>query len=248
MAKLVILVIDADNAPIYAIGRALWRRNAQQHGIPLFFLRSDPRITDETLIVDGDCLYSKWIGSRTDWVDGMHERINDKTLKALQYCHEYLDCDYVLRTNLSSFYRLDALNAFLDQAPRSLFYGGPLQRLTIPVEEGGDYTLDYVSGSGILLSRDLIPPLLGRKKDVPMHHVDDVWIGVSLLKLPRRDVPRCDLEDVDDLSADNIFKIVDRLRTAEAQGVFHFRIKNAGKFPRQVLDSLVFGMLAERYL
>lgn len=240
MAKVIILVIDADNDPIYQTGRALWRANADRHGIPLYFLKSALEVTDDTIYVEQDCFYTKWI-------DEMHARINDKTLKALQYCHEHLEFDYILRTNLSSFYRLDALLAFLEAAPRQLFYGGPVQELTIPVEEGGDYTLEYVSGSGILLSRDLIPAMLVKKEVIPQHHVDDIWTGVALLGLPRRPIPRCDFEDIDSLEASNILKIVARIKEAETRGDFHFRVKNSGDQPRHVLDSLVFGMLAERY-
>lgn len=242
MAKLIVLIIDADSDPVYQIGRDLWRENAARHGIQVFFLKASPAVTDDTVYVDGDCLYTKWI-------DDLHPRINDKTLKAFQYCHEHCDFDYLLRTNLSSFYRLDALQAYLAGAPRQHFYAGPVQHLEIQMEEGGSYLLEYISGSGILLSRDLVPALLTRKTRIPQHHVDDIWIGVALLRIPRRPLHRCDFEDVDRVSVASMLKIRDRLAKADDRDDFHYRVKNTGgEMPRHMLDGLVFSMLVEKYL
>ena len=240
--RYIILVIDSDSDPIYETGRELWRLNAARHGARLFFLRARPDVPDDTVYLDGDVIYSSW-------VEEMHPRINDKTHKAIQYCLENVaDFDYILRTNLSSFYRLDLLANFLESAPKEAFYAGPLTHLAVDIEEGGKYELDYISGSGIVMSKDLIPILLGKKPEIPTYHVDDIWIGVALLFLPRHDIPRCDLTDIRDIDFGSTRQVVARLEEAAQQGIFHFRIKNAGKHPRYVIDSLVFSLVMQRFL
>lgn len=239
MANLIILVIDADNEPIYETGRSLWRKNAEMHGIPIFFLRAVTEIADDTVYIDGDCLYTKWI-------EDFAHRVNDKTFKALQYCFENLEFDYLLRTNLSSFYRLDALSAYLEGVPRVGFYAGPVNSFEFEGEEGK--TFDYVSGSGILLSRNLIPIVLSKQNTISYDYIDDVWLGMALFGCPLQSLARCDFIDIDDVNVTNMLMIAQRIADAESRGEFHFRIKNSGAQSRYILDSLVFGMLASRYL
>jgi len=239
LPKIIILIIDADNEPIYQTGRSIWRNNANMHGIPIYFLRAAPGVVDDNLYIDGDCLYTKWI-------DNFAHRINDKTFKALQYCFENLEFDYILRTNLSSFYRLNVLIKFLQETPRVGFYAGPVNFLKIEGEEGRMF--DYVSGSGILLSRDLIPIVLSKQSTISYDYIDDVWLGMALFECPRHSVARCDFIDIEDVGANFILMIAQRIADAESRGEFHFRIKNGGAQTRFILDSLVFGMLASRYI
>ncbi len=238
MVKIVILVIDADNDPVFALGRAMWRRNAALHGMQIFFLRTESSITDDSLGVDGDCLYSRWY-------PGFGHRITDKTLKALQYCYENLECDYILRTNLSSFYHLPKLQTFLQDQPRTNYYAGHVNHM--PDDDRHGELFHYISGAGIVLSKDLVPHILCCKGPIEQY-LDDVWIGVALRSRARQPIVRCDFENVEDCNAEAIWAIQSRIALAHAQGTFHFRIKNKGTQPRHVLDALVFGMLAQQYL
>lgn len=239
MVKLVALVIDADNEPIYALGRSLWREAARRHGVPLYFLRADPRITDDRLYVDGDVLAARWL-------DGFAPRINNKTFQGMHYCLAHLEFDYLLRSNLSSFYRLDVLRQRLMHAPRQGYYAGAINRL--PYEGSPGQFFEYVSGSGVVLSRDMIPTLLRARATLPDQYIDDVWMGVALQQAPRQPLPRCDFVDVSTLDADSLLRVSARLDAAEQAGDFHFRVKNEGPAGRLALDAAVFGMLCQRFL
>lgn len=238
MVKLAVLIIDADNEPIYAVGREMWRLASKLFDIPVYFLRADRRVLGDGIYVDGDTILAKWY-------DRFIDRVNHKTICGLHYCFQRGEFDYVLRTNLSSFFRLDLLLSYLSGAPRTEFYAGSMN--VLPVSGVEDGVFEYVSGSGIILSNDLLGRLVNARSLCEFHYIDDVWIGLALRDLPRVGWDRCDLIDVSDLSLNHIQDISAKLNVADRDGVFHYRVKNAGHAGRLALDSLAFGMLYEHF-
>lgn len=242
MSKFITLIIDSDKEPIYQVGREIWRRNAAKNNCLIYFLRASPDITDDSIYIDGDTIYSKWD-------DSFLHRLNDKTLKAYQYCIATHEFDYILRSNLSSYYRLDILLEYLNGMPTTCFYGGSIMDINLIVEGGTFFPLTYNSGSGFILSKDLVELLLQKKNNLPIEMViDDVWTGFTLLDIPRHEIARCDLTDFDDLTLDNILRIQQRIISAEKNNTFHFRIKNSGSLPRYILDISVFSLLTQKFL
>jgi hypothetical protein len=238
MVKLAVLVIDADDEPVYRVGREMWRLASKLFGVPVFFLRADKRVLDDGVYIDDDTILAKWF-------DKFEQRINHKTILGFHYCCQNVEFDYLLRANLSSFFRIDLLLKYLSGAERSKFYAGHLNALPIDGQEGGVF--EYVSGSGVLLSKDLMNRLINARSIVDDGYIDDIWMGLALRDLPRVNWDRCDLIDVDELSVENICSVSQKLNRAELDDVFHFRVKNSGKAGRLALDSLVFGMLYERF-
>lgn len=239
MVKIAILVIDADDEPVYSVGREMWRYAARLYDVPVFFLRADRRVNDDGVYVENDVIYARWF-------ERFETRLNHKTLLGLHYCYQNLDFDYVLRTNLSSVYRVDVLRDFLARQGRDRFYGGYLNWL--PIEDGDPAGFEYVSGSGVLISKDLLPRLINAKAVIDDTYVDDVWLGLALRDLPRVALDRCDLTDVTELSVAQMRAVSDKIDAAMRSGGFHFRVKNEGEAGRLALDSMVFGMLFERVL
>ena len=87
-----------------------------------------------------------------------------KTLKAIEYFSE--NYDYILRTNLSSFYRFDKLYDILQTAPRNNYYAGI---------NGGE----FVSGCGFIISKDISSNIAKNIYKVwdPYIRWDDVCFG-----------------------------------------------------------------------
>jgi hypothetical protein len=122
-----------------------------------FVEAGEPRITDDTVVVPG-----------TETWDG----ILGKTLEALKTLHAET-YPYVLRTNLSSVWNFPRLLDRIETLPRDRLYAGfhGLYHGTIP----------YISGAGILMSRDVVSCLLAHEADgLAMPVVDDVAIGAVL--------------------------------------------------------------------
>ena len=97
-----------------------------------------------------------------------------KTLKAFEWVDLNLNYDYIFRTNTSSFVNYKNLIRYLKKIQ----------------EEGTNYCgfvgnyqgIDYVSGSGIILSKYAIKSVIASKSQIDMDVVEDVAIG-KLLKI-----------------------------------------------------------------
>jgi hypothetical protein len=123
-------------------------------------------------LIDGDTIWTKG-------EEGLIPGLLNKTISSLEFLHPCLnEFNYVLRTNLSSFYVFPRLLHFLRYCPRKRFYCGIRHGANI---EGRD--VSWVCGAGILMSSDLAEMLIVNKEkllnlssDNP-YNVDDVMIG-----------------------------------------------------------------------
>lgn len=128
--------------------------------------------------------------------------------------------DYLLRTNLSSFYVFPRLLEFVRSLPKTKCYAGCRGVQGVP----------FASGSGFLLSRDLVRILLSNKQYLYDNYrcFDDVAVGQLMhdLQINVIDAPR---EDI--------------LNGQQSQGQalrmddgFHFRVKNDNPVLREATD------------
>lgn len=99
--------------------------------------------------------------------------IGIKTLAAFRYVLEHYDFDFLLRTNSSSYVNLKKLNELCATLPRAAFYGGAI------VSHGEE---TFVSGSGILLTRDLVLKIVS-DNDFEFSMADDVAMSRSLQRI-----------------------------------------------------------------
>ena len=232
MKKFIALIIDSDAEPIYAVGREIWRRNAKKHNIEIYFLRADEKITDDSVRVEGDTIHSKWINNFSD-------RLIDKTLKGFKYCLENTDCQYILRTNLSSFFDIPLFNAYIESIPTIGVYAGPFEYFPLTLPNGISGNLCFCSGSGYLISRDIALLVLERRNAIPSNFLDDVWIAITLMDIQRLPWKRCDITDIENLNEYTLLEINSKIQNAYEEKKFHFRINNSKKIiPREQLDQI----------
>ena len=71
-----------------------------------------------------------------------------KTKKAIDYIHSNYDYEYIIHTNLSSLWNIPILLSLYNEIPRNHFFGGHMMF---------NY---FITGTGIIISRDLIPIFL----------------------------------------------------------------------------------------
>ena len=248
MKKFIALIIDSDAEPIYAVGREIWRRNAKKHNIEIYFLRADEKITDDSVRVEGDTIHSKWINNFSD-------RLIDKTLKGFKYCLENTDCQYILRTNLSSFFDIPLFNAYIESIPTIGVYAGPFEYFPLTLPNGISGNFCFCSGAGYLLSRDLVSLILERNlfhprtfgNDIPIP--DDVWMALVLGDMQRSQWVRSDFTDINKNYEGIKLLLRERIWASKNTGLFHYRIKNdANTASRQELDLMVWNLIEEQFL
>jgi len=173
--KLLILIIASDNHPAFIELQEIWRRymHSDPEHIEAYFIKGDPNLSVENEIV-GDTIYSRI-------KDCYRPGILEKTVLSMEFMLDKIkECDYVLRTNLSSFYVFPKLLRFLNTLPKTNCYCG---RPLVPCH--GDVTSEFYNvpfawGLGFILSPDMAEllvenkeELLAKKWDAP----DDVAIG-----------------------------------------------------------------------
>jgi len=162
--KALILIIASDNVPIYEAFQESWR--SYMHSDPehfeAYFLKGDPSLA-ETVEVRGDVV---WVKTKDQFPSDGPGIIN-KTTAALEYFFPRIQAefDYVIRTNLSSFYVFPRLLAYLETLPKEKCYSGGF---TTP-------GVMMASGSGMILSPDVVEILLDSKRSLynNRHGADD---------------------------------------------------------------------------
>ena len=94
-----------------------------------------------------------------------------------------LEYDYVFRTNLSSYIDKKMIHEYLLDKPKSDYYSGFIGNVDRNIF--GQYVdlIEYASGSGIVLSKDLVDFLIENKDEMDNDSlIDDVAIGQLLNK------------------------------------------------------------------
>lgn len=164
--KILVLIIDSDNLPVYAKLREIWRAYMylDSEHVVAYFIRGDENLPTN-YIIKNDTLWTK---TKESVIPG----VLNKTILSMEYMlpqTKQADFDYILRTNLSAFFVFPRLLDFLNTCPKKNFYCGA----------NGIYNkITYCSGSGLLLSRDLAELLVEQKTQLKNERFcDDVEIG-----------------------------------------------------------------------
>ena len=105
-----------------------------------------------------------------------------KTIEALKVINQKFDYDFLYRTNSSSYVDKEMLIRHLNSAPKNKYYAGHYAN-----HDGVSYT----SGSGIMLSKDLVDLILD--KGLSNTYIDDVDIGKLMNShgIYTQDILRC---------------------------------------------------------
>ena len=121
--------------------------------LPLFRNKRDIEITlsQRTLFID---------------IPELWPYISMKTYQAIKFAYESSKFDYLIRANATCYINYSLLKEFLSTVDKKLCYAGP-------IEKGKD----FVSGWGIILSRDSIRILMQNHKKFGCGFFDDESIG-----------------------------------------------------------------------
>jgi hypothetical protein len=134
--KIIFLIISSQNNEIYLKMRYLLSKFycIYPNEIKYFFVENKENL-DQDVIEDNNYLYIKGIES---YVPGIYQ----KTINAMEYVTNKYSFDYLIRTNLSTFWHLPNLFNFLNNIPKEKFAGG--------------FNIQgFLTGTGIIMSRDV---------------------------------------------------------------------------------------------
>lgn len=164
MKKIIILVLTYDDGGAYSLMdetvRNTWG-NIKNDNVKVYYYYS--KLIDSEYIVDGDTIYCNGLESSST--------IGEKTIKAFKHLINE-DFDYLLRTNSSSFIHLDNLIKYLNDSPKDNFYSG-----VVCPYHNDNLNIDFISGSGYILSQDLVRHIVNNENKWDHSFPDDVSIG-----------------------------------------------------------------------
>lgn len=214
--KTLILIIASDGVPAYIELQKIWK--SYMHSDPehfeVYFIRGNPDLT-APYEIKGDDLIVK---CEESYVPGITRKTVLSIEAMMSRMHEF---DYLIRTNLSSFYVFPRLLEFLKTSPKKNFFCG--WQMHIPASWTPKFgTINFVSGAGIILSTDLARMLVLDKEEIFKHQdelADDVLIG---LFFQRKNIRTSFASRVDYQTKADWFQGKDKI-PADA---FHFRAKN----------------------
>ena len=213
LADLIVLVI-ADHNAVYSINWAVWHRLKFDHpNIQVYFLIGNQNFLQTTIME-----YNNTISVPVN--ETIVPGVLVKTIEALQVLlkDKSRTFKFVLRTNMSSMWHWGRLFALLQNMTAVGTYAGVL---------GGG---GFVSGAGMLLSRDVVEKLVNNKDKLDWALFDDVAIGNLLrtLSVETQEMNRCDY-------VSNAMPY-----PLDKGGCHHFRIKNQNRYMH---DHYIFSRL-----
>jgi hypothetical protein len=134
-----------------------------------------------------------------------------KTVDAFKYVLENFEFTYIYRTNISSYINKRLLDAYINTLYNTNIYGGVINNKD---------DIAYASGSGFIISKDLVKLLVDNEDKIDYSIVDDMSIGkflnkqnnISIIPIPRIDIIN-----------DNGLK---RVNNTNINNAFHYRLKS----------------------
>jgi hypothetical protein len=163
--KIIILVLTYDDGCGYSLMdrciKSTWG-DVKYEGIEVYYYYSKA-LSNEEYIVDGNNIICNGHES--------YYSIGYKTIKSFKYLINK-DFDFLLRTNSSSFIHFENLIKYLKDKPKNKFYSGsPIPHHFI------DLNIDFATGSGYILSKDLVEYVINNENEWNHNYPDDVSLG-----------------------------------------------------------------------
>lgn len=231
-AELLVLVIASENS-VYDMNWAVWERVAANSpcNVQVYLIISDMESTAEKPVID-EAKNIIRVPQPETYIPG----ILKKTIDAMELVlgDKHRTFKYILRTNMSSLWYWPRVMAVLKALPTANAYAGiyvPFVNERYELLQTG-----FISGAGIILSRDVAQLLVDHSAELHWHLIDDVAIGLFLIdskidciKLP--DESRCDFVS-DTLPAPLL---------TSGMTCHHYRIKS--ETDRLLYDGYIFSRL-----
>jgi GR25 family glycosyltransferase involved in LPS biosynthesis len=231
--KLIMVILDSNNLDIYDYNREIYKRYMNSNPeILSFFVKYDENIKTNIYIS---------IEESTIYIRGKEEftgkAIFNKTKEAIKYIYETYKFDYLLRTNISSFWVFPNLLAYLNTKVPDHIFG--IKMNTICENE----KIDFISGTGIFIPYKLINLLINH--NFTKYNDDDIEISYIYANngIILRDSRRSNASFMYKFEEKTIEDINEKIKKIP-ENVVYFRIKNNN---RDILDKYILNFILKKY-
>lgn len=227
LPKVLVLIIANDDKEYYLEEQKIWRSymHLDREHVEAYFIKASPDLEQPYLVVEDEI----WSKTLENYVPG----ILNKTILSMEALLPRLDeFDYVLRTNLSSFYYFPKLLDFLKRLPPTECYSAVI----------GQHNGKFGSGAGFILSPDLVKLLINYKEKLldTTSFPDDVVIGRFFLQHNIGIIPAKRL----DFSSRSAFI---KHRNQKLSKHYHFRLKHDQEHLRNTEEVYLQKTLTEMF-
>jgi hypothetical protein len=205
MKKTIFLIISSNDHPIYNLMKTIttlyMKKMSQIYPIQYFFIYLDENIND-SLVLDDHTIYVK---GEESLIPG----IFIKTYNSINYINNNFEYDYIIRTNLSTFWNIPH------------FY--ELDLNTNKLATGFLIFSNFLSGTGIILSKDVAVEFIKNIKNIKNINKisDDVLISNTIKHI----IP---LSHLDDKKMCYLINGKNNIIPEEFNNILYFRIKSEG--------------------
>jgi GR25 family glycosyltransferase involved in LPS biosynthesis len=231
--KLIMLILDSNNLDIYDYNREIYKIYMNSNPeILSFFIKYNENIKTNIFVS---------IEESTIYIKGKEEftgkAIFNKTKEAIKYVNENYKFDYLLRTNISSFWIFPKLLEYLKTKVPDHVFGIKLNSMQ------NNETFHFISGTGIFIPKKLLNLLINH--EFSKFNDDDIEISHIYEKnnIILRDSRRSNNNFMVKFEEKTIEDIDEKIKKIP-ENVIYFRIKNEN---RNVLDNYILNFLIKKY-
>ncbi len=233
--KAILLILASDNTSLYRQFRKIYQEYLYSNSnIKVFFVYGN-EFSD--IPKDHDLIY-------TDIEENYFPGMITKTIRAMDYIDKNYDYDFLVRTNLSTFWDFERLLERLEKQPKENCITGTLRQCKYE----GKMSSHYVAGINLVLSRDLVKELIENKEEVCSWNMpEDLALSHFFIirgKNPRASLPGA-IHFMDKFSSVNRQEVLYEIDKARRANHDNFRIKNMKD--RNTIDIEVAKILLKEY-
>jgi len=181
----------------------LWQTYMNTHPhVKSYFIKYNENLQHD-IVLDNDTIFIK---GRESYIPGCL----DKTIKSIEYVLKNFEFDFIFRTNMSSVVDLNILYKLLNK---------DIECSGVIGDCGGQ---KFVSGAGILISKDTCKLLVDMKSSLNYNVLDDVSIGQFLVK------NNINIKPLTRFDVLNYYNNVNLITKDSIHNFYHFRCKTDG--------------------
>lgn len=213
--RVIMLVLASNNNDIYKNCRKVWKKYMNiDPEIKVFFTYG--KQTPESPLEE----YDEKTDLISEDVEESYPVYIHKTMNAFMHIHANYTYDYLVRTNLTTFWDFENLHKHLDILPKTECYSGdgPLNVM------GYDVNGTYLSGVDTIVTYNMIQSIVTNKELVDYNIVEDHAMGKyfsGILKVPMLPNRICFFEDI--IPKDDILP---RIKNSKINNIDHYIVKS----------------------
>lgn len=238
MLPLIVSIAYGYEHAVYPRAKNLWSIYRDHFSdIRVVFLKSSESLApDEYIYSEGEYTFGKGHGFPADNLSGMSPFdaqgfTIDRSLKFYKKLLSDIDQPFWLyHSTVTSAVDFRVIRYLVNQLECRKTFAGSLLYAKIPENLSDDMpagkTFRMISGSGVLLSSDLLELILKRQNDVPHNQLNDVWVSLVLRDIPRIPLLRADILDIFNYDETVRLDLMERVNGLLRSGHFSFRVKS----------------------